>query len=52
MAIFLLNSPAKLWSDAFVSSGIRSVYRYTYGTRTAIPFISRRRRTDLPMHIS
>ncbi|KAF8504327.1 Carboxylesterase [Russula emetica] len=23
--------PAKLWSDAFVSSGISSVYRYTYG---------------------
>ncbi|KAI0251022.1 Alpha/Beta hydrolase protein [Lactifluus subvellereus] len=23
--------PAKLWSDAFVSSGIKSVYRYTYG---------------------
>ncbi|KAI0300093.1 Carboxylesterase [Multifurca ochricompacta] len=25
------KSPAKLWSDAFVSSGIKSVYRYTYG---------------------
>ena len=44
----LLKSPAKLWSDAIVSSGIRSVYRYTYGTRTAIPFISERRRTDYP----
>ncbi|KAI0275868.1 Alpha/Beta hydrolase protein [Russula aff. rugulosa BPL654] len=27
----LSRCPTKLWSDAFVSSGIRSVYRYTYG---------------------
>ncbi len=51
MAIFLSISPAKLWSDAFVSYGVRSVYRYTYGTRTAVPFISERQRTDRPMHI-
>jgi hypothetical protein len=49
--IVLSKSPAKLWSDAFVSSGVRSVYRYTYGTRTAVPFLSERQRTDLPMHI-
>jgi hypothetical protein len=51
VAIVLSKSPAKLWSDAFVSCGVRSVYRYTYGTRTAFPFISERQRTDLPMHI-
>ena len=27
------------------------MYRYTYGTRTAIPFISTRRRADPPMHV-
>ncbi|KAF8504324.1 Alpha/Beta hydrolase protein [Russula emetica] len=27
----IFRCPAKLWSDAFVSSGVRSVYRYTYG---------------------
>jgi hypothetical protein len=42
VAILLSKSPAKLWSDAFVSSGIRSVYRYTYGMRTAVPFVSER----------
>ena len=26
------KSPAKLWGDAFVRSGIKSVYRYSYGT--------------------
>jgi hypothetical protein len=26
------KSLAKLWSDALVTSGIKSVYRYTYGT--------------------
>jgi hypothetical protein len=53
VAIVLSKSPAKLWSDAFVSHGVRSVYRYTYGTCTAVPFISERQRhgTDLPMHI-
>ena len=51
MAILLSKSPIKLWSDAFVSSGVRSVYRYTYGTCTGISFISERQRTDLPMHI-
>jgi hypothetical protein len=51
VAIVLSKSPAKLWSDALVSSGVRSVYRYTYGTRTAVPFISERQRTDLPMHV-
>jgi len=45
------KSPAKLWSDAFVSSGVRSVYRYTYGTRTAVPFILERQCTDPPTHI-
>jgi hypothetical protein len=48
----LPKSPTKLWSDALVSScGVGSVHRYTYGTRTAVPFISERQRTDLPMHI-
>jgi len=51
VAIVPSKSPVKLWSDAFVSRGIRSVYRYTYGTHTAVPFISERRRADLPMHI-
>jgi len=27
----IFRCPAKLWSDAFVQSGIQSVYRYTYG---------------------
>ena len=27
------------------------MYRYTYGTRTAVSFIFKRQRTDLPMHI-
>jgi len=27
----IFHCPAKLWSDAFVLSGIKSVYRYTYG---------------------
>jgi len=49
--IVFSKSPTKLWSDAFVSSGIRNVYRYTYGTRTAVPFISERQCTDLPMYI-
>jgi hypothetical protein len=49
VAIVLSKSPAKLWGDAFVSSGIRNVYRYTYGTRTAVPFISERQCTDLPL---
>ncbi|KAI0278329.1 Alpha/Beta hydrolase protein [Russula aff. rugulosa BPL654] len=31
----VFHCPAKLWSDAFVSSGIRSVYRYTYGAMFA-----------------
>ena len=47
----LSKSPTKLWSDAFVSSGIRSVYRYTYGTHTAVPLVPERQRTDLPTHI-
>jgi hypothetical protein len=48
----LSKSPTKLWSDAFVLSfGVGSVYRYTYGTRTAVPFVSERQHTDLPMHI-
>jgi hypothetical protein len=51
VAIMLSKSPTKLWSDAFVSSGVWSVYRYTYGTCTAVPVISERQRTDLPMHI-
>ena len=51
MAIILSKSPAKLWSDAFVSYGVRSVYRYTYGTCTAVRFIFGRQRTDLPMHV-
>jgi len=51
VVIILTKSPTKLWSDAFVSCGVRSVYRYTYGTRTAVPFIPERQRTDLPMHI-
>jgi hypothetical protein len=51
LTIVISKSPAKLWSDAFVSSGIKSVYRYTYGTRTAVPLISERQRTDLLMHI-
>ena len=28
---YVLKSPAKLWSDAFVLSGIKDVHRYTYG---------------------
>ena len=51
MIIALSKSPTKLWSDAFVLSGVRSVYRYTYGTRTAVPFIFERQRADLPMYI-
>jgi hypothetical protein len=51
VAITLSKSPAKLWSDAFVSCGVRSVYRYTYGTCTTVPFISVRQHTDLLMHI-
>ncbi|KAF8493264.1 Alpha/Beta hydrolase protein [Russula emetica] len=31
----VFRCPAKLWSDAFVSSGIRNVYRYTYGATFA-----------------
>jgi len=27
----MLRCPVKLWSDAFVRSGIKSVYRYSYG---------------------
>jgi len=27
----VFHCPTKLWSEAFVSSGIKSVYRYTYG---------------------
>jgi hypothetical protein len=27
----LKKSPAKLWSDALATSGIKSVHRYTYG---------------------
>ena len=52
MVIVLSKSPAKLWGDAFASSfGVGNVYRYTYGTRTAVPFISERQRTDLPIYI-
>ena len=51
MTIVLSKSSTKLWSDAFVSSGIRSVYRYTYGERTVVPLIFERQRTDLHMHI-
>ena len=51
MAILLSKSPIKLWSDAFVSSGVRSVYRYTYGTCTVVPFFSERQRTDVPIHV-
>ena len=51
MANVLSKSTAKLWSDAFVSSGIKSVYRYTYGTCTVVGFLSERQRTDLAMHI-
>jgi len=28
---YAFRCPVKLWSDAFVSSGIKNVYRYTYG---------------------
>src|SRR5258707_2290152 len=45
------KSPTKLWSDAFVSSGIKNVYRYTYGTPTAVPFISEKQRANLLLHI-
>jgi len=52
VVIVLSKSPAKLWGDAFASSfGVGNAYRYTYGTRTAGPFISERQRTDLPMYI-
>jgi hypothetical protein len=47
----LSKSPTKLWSDAFASCGVGNVYRYTYGMRTAVPFISERQRADLSMHI-
>ena len=50
MAIILSKSPAKLWSDAFVTYGIGSVYRYTYGTRTTVAFIYESECTDA-MHI-
>jgi hypothetical protein len=30
------NSPAKLWSEAFVLNGVKSVYRYTYGISSAV----------------
>ena len=45
------KSPTKLWSDAFVSSGVKSVYRYTYGMGTAVPFISQRQFTDLHIYV-
>jgi len=31
----IFRCPAKLWSDAFVRSGIKNVYRYTYGAEFA-----------------
>jgi len=31
MREILFRCPVKLWSDSFVSSGLKSVYRYTYG---------------------
>ena len=43
------KSPAKLWSEAFVRSGIKSVYRYSYGALVVI--ISERQSTNQPMHI-
>ena len=51
MTIVFSKSPVKLWSDAFVAGGIRSVYRYTYGTCTVVGFIFERQRSDLPMHV-
>jgi hypothetical protein len=45
------KSRVKLWSDAFVSIGIKNVYRYTYGTPAAVLFVSKRQSTDLSMGI-
>lgn len=46
------TSPAKLWSDAFVRSGIKNVYRYTYGTAfSGVIFIYVRQSTDIPVHV-
>ena len=43
------KSPASLWSDASVSSGFRSVYRYTYGM--FIPSASEGKAIDAPIHL-
>ncbi|KAI0275867.1 Alpha/Beta hydrolase protein [Russula aff. rugulosa BPL654] len=49
----VFRCPAKLWSDAFVSSGISSVYRYTYGATFAnlqpIPNLGAYHTSELPI---
>jgi hypothetical protein len=46
------TSPAKLWSDAFVRSGIKNVYRYTYGTVfSGVLSIYERQSTNIPVHV-
>ena len=43
------KSPAKLWSEAFVRSGIKSVYRYSYGALVVVIF--ERQSINRPTHI-
>ena len=45
------KSPVKLWSDAFVSTGVKNVYRYTYGMFTAILSASESKDIDAPIYL-